>query len=366
MNLVVKKISKEEHIDFLKNQSEYSFLQTPAWAQVKPEWNSFSIGFFDESNLIGTGLILSRVIPKLNYALWYLPEGPVINTGFINQVTGWVMALKNYAKTNRVFAVKFGPRIIENTYEKDQIKTAIENGVKSFNQIDSHPNQVIAALKQIGCRQANQAAGFGDFQPRYVFIKDIANKTDDDLLQEFNQEWRRNIKKAQSALVEVRVAEFKDLPIFHKLYKETAVRDGFRPRPLSYFEKMYTSLNNELSELRIYLASVNEEFHAATIWVRVKNRVWYSYGASSTSGRDFRPSNAIQWKMIQDARDAGAEIYDFRGISDSLDETNPLFGLLRFKLGTGGKVIKYVGEWDLVLNSFVYRIFKFLMNRRSK
>ncbi len=156
------------------------------------------------------------------------------------------------------------------------------------------------------------------------------------------------------------------LAVFHELYKETAKRDGFYPRPLNYFKKMFENLNTELSEIRLYLAFQNEVPLAATIWIKVKNRVWYSYGASSNEGREFKPSNAIQWQMIKDARDSGAEIYDFRGISDSLDQNNHLFGLLRFKLGTGGKVIKYIGEWDLVLNTFIYRLFMLLLKYRSK
>ena len=366
MTLEVIEISRNEHEDFLKSQNEFSFLQIPSWAQVKPEWKSFSIGFFSNNSLVGVGLVLARTIPKINYALWYLPEGPVLNEKHLNEVKEWVSALKGFAKGKKVFAVKFGPRIVENTFEKDQIKELQLSGVKSFNEVKTESDAIIEQLKYIGCRQENQAAGFGDFQPRYVFVKEVKQKSDEELLQEFNQEWRRNIKKAEGAQVEVTLGGLGDLALFHELYKETAKRDGFRPRPLNYFEKMFESLNNELCEVRLYLAKVDGVVHAATIWIRVKNRVWYSYGASSTTGRDFRPSNAIQWQMMRDARDAGAEIYDFRGISDSLEESHPLFGLLRFKLGTGGKVVKYIGEWDLVINSFVYRIFKFLMNRRSK
>ncbi len=35
------------------------------------------------------------------------------------------------------------------------------------------------------------------------------------------------------------------------------------------------------------------------------------------------------------------------GVSDALDESEPLYGLLRFKLGFGGKACELIGEWDL-------------------
>ena len=365
MNLKVLEISKAEHEAFLKQVDNFSFLQLPNWANVKADWQGTSIGFFDNEKLIGVGLLLARVVPKINYSLWYLPEGPVIQEPYLSEVKSWVLALK-FSKGKKVFAIKFGPRVIQSVYEKDEIELAIENKVKSFDSLRNDQNQIIEALIANGCRQQNQEAGFGDFQPRFIFVKDIAEKSDEVLLKEFNQLWRRNIKKAESSHVNVEVAGSDKLSVFHEIYKETAKRDGFYPRPLNYFKKMFENLNSELSEIRLYLAYRNQKPLAATIWIRVKDRVWYSYGASANEGREFKPSNAIQWQMMKDARDSGAKIYDFRGISDSLDENNRLFGLLRFKLGTGGKAIKYIGEWDLVLNKFIYKLFMLLLKYRSK
>ena len=88
--------------------------------------------------------------------------------------------------------------------------------------------------------------------------------------------------------------------------------------------------------IRLYLAEHEGTCHAATISVAVNRHVWYSYGASTTAGRDLRPSNAIQWAMVRDALAAGADTYDMRGITDTLDPDDHLFGLLQFKVGTGG------------------------------
>ena len=113
---------------------------------------------------------------------------------------------------------------------------------------------------------------------------------------------------------------------------------------------MWRSLNKtDPDRLRLYLARHDGRLLAATLWVQMGDHVWYSYGASANEGRELRPSNAIQWKMISDAHEAGAATYDLRGISDTLDPDDPLFGLIRFKLGTGGEVVELAGEWDLVL-----------------
>jgi lipid II:glycine glycyltransferase (peptidoglycan interpeptide bridge formation enzyme) len=53
-----------------------------------------------------------------------------------------------------------------------------------------------------------------------------------------------------------------------------------------------------------------------------------------------------------------------RGISDTLDSSNHLFGLIQFKLGTGGYAQEYVGEWDYVLSPIWAKAFDAYMSRR--
>ena len=56
-----------------------SFLQTPAWAEVKAEWGNERLGWFDGDRLVGAGLVLLRQIPRVRRYLAYLPEGPVLD-----------------------------------------------------------------------------------------------------------------------------------------------------------------------------------------------------------------------------------------------------------------------------------------------
>ena len=59
-------------------------------------------------------------------------------------------------------------------------------------------------------------------------------------------------------------------PQFHPLYVETAERDGFTPRPLSYFTTMFAALQAEDPDrIRLYLAHHEGDLVAATTWVRV-------------------------------------------------------------------------------------------------
>jgi lipid II:glycine glycyltransferase (peptidoglycan interpeptide bridge formation enzyme) len=375
MSLILKEIDKDTHVEFLRNYQTFSFLQLPCWAEVKSGWKSKSVGWFDERKLVCVGLILIRNIPKTKWSLFYLPEGPVLDPDYAKNVVDWLTPLRDFAKESGAFNLKLGPQVTINTWSASTIKSAISDNVyRQFKDVDPdrvNPfgNEIGTKLRNLGGKQIEtDGEGFGDVQPRFVFAIDVQDKSDEELLASFSQEWRRNIKKAEKSEVKVRQATFGDLETFHTLYKETAKRDKFTPRPLNYFKQMWKSLNknsNNLAEMRLYIAEQENICHAACLWVRVGKHVWYTYGASSTSGRELRPSNAIQWQMMRDARDAGASIYDMRGIAATLNEKSPLFGLLRFKIGTGGKVIQYVGEWDFVLKPLIYKAFRVALARRG-
>jgi len=375
LSLLIREITENEYYEFLKQQPSFSFLQLPSWANVKSGWNSKIVGWFDDKKLVITGLILIRNIPKTRWSLFYLPEGPVLTSEVAKNVVDWLSPLKDFAKKNHAFAVKLGPQVNVKTWYAKTIKNAINDNVyKKFKDVDPDRTnpfglEIAQKLKNLEGQQVEtDDEGFGDVQPRYVFAIEVKGKSDEELLTNFSQEWRRNIKKAEKSEVEVFEGKFEDLKDFHELYLETAKRDKFSPRALNYFQKMWKEINNNsqaLAQLRLYLAKQNNETHAACLWVKVGTHVWYTYGASSTSGRELRPSNAIQWRMMRDARDAGAEIYDMRGIAATLNEKSPLFGLLRFKIGTGGKVVQYVGEWDFVLKPFIYKLFTLALKQRG-
>jgi len=214
-------------------------------------------------------------------------------------------------------------------------------------------------------QEAGGGAGFGDVQPRYVYQLPLAGRTEDEVFAGFNQLWRRNIRKAEKSGVEVVEGTRDDLALFHPVYVETGERDGFTPRGLSYFQRMWDAMNAEDPQrLRLYLARHGGEVVAATTLVTVGDHAWYSYGASTTASRNVRPSNAVQWRMITDSMAAGCSVYDLRGISDNLTAGDHLLGLVQFKVGTGGYAQEYVGEWDHVLRALWNKAYEAYRKRR--
>ena len=366
--LTVRTISPADHLELVHSRASVSFLQTPAWARAKPEWRPESIGWFRDDELVGAALVLYRQLPRLKRYLAYLPEGPVLNWE-TEDLGAWLTPMAAHLKAQGAFGIRMGPPVVTRRWTAAQVKEGIADpDVRRLDDVAPLERtavgaRVVAQLDELGWRPQATEGGFAAGQPRFNFQIPLAGRTEDDVLAGMNQQWRRNIKKAAKAGVDVTTG--KDLEAFHDLYVHTAGRDGFTPRPLSYFTAMYDALSAEDPDrITLWFAHHDGDLVAATIAIRVGTHAWYSYGASSTEKRDVRGSNAIQWAMIRDALAAGAAVYDLRGITDTLDADDPHIGLIQFKVGTGGEAVEYAGEWDLPLNRVLYRAFDEYLKRR--
>ncbi len=370
----VRPISAEQHLAYIATRPSVSFLQTPAWGRAKSGWISESLGWFEDEQLVGAGLVLMRKVPRVNKYLAYLPEGPDLDWADEALVSRALTALVDYAKSRGVFQIKMGPHVWVRRWFSETLKDAIaQESATSIGALvpDEENTSGLALLDQLSAhgwrKPTTTESGFGDYQPRFVFQVALEGKSEEELLSSFNQLWRRNIKKADKEGVTVRTGTKDDLSAFHECYVETAKRDHFTARPLPYFNTMWDAMRSEDSKrIAVYLAEHPDHSGAiaSTTMTEVGNHAWYSYGASTTAARDLRPSNAIQWAMMRQAAADGCSVYDMRGISDTLDPANHLFGLIQFKLGTGGYAQEYVGEWDYVISPLWAKAFDLYMARR--
>ncbi|MER6357701.1 peptidoglycan bridge formation glycyltransferase FemA/FemB family protein [Streptomyces sp. NPDC001634] len=374
MTLLVRPVSREEHLAFIASRPSVSHMQVPSWGDVKPDWRAESLGWFEEGGQrpVGAGLVLFRPLPGLKRYLAYLPEGPVIDW-YARDLDRWLEPLLAHLRSRDAFSVRMGPPVVVRRWSADAVKAAIADpGARRLRDVPATEHEpgasdVADRLRRMGWQQTEPGGedGFAAGQPRYVFQVPLAGRTLDDVHRGLNQQWRRNVKKAEKAGVKVVRGGHDDLPAFHALYTETAERDRFIPRPLPYFQRMWTALTAEDPDrMRLYLAHHEGEVLAAATMLTVGTHVWYSYGASTSRRREVQPNNAIQWRMLTDAHDGGAAVYDLRGITDTLEETDHLLGLLRFKAGTGGNAVEYLGEWDFPLNRLLHKALGLYMSRR--
>jgi lipid II:glycine glycyltransferase (peptidoglycan interpeptide bridge formation enzyme) len=409
--LAVRTITRQEHEQFVLSRPSVSFLQVPAWAAVKPGWGSESIGWTGaDGRLVGAALVLYRRVPRIGRSLAYLPEGPVIDWGSPD-LAAWLRPMVEHLRARGAFAVRIGPPVERRWWGAPGLRSALSRSYVTslYDVVPDGVNMTAAAaadqLRQLGWRPAGEdpqetgsrggSKGFTAGQPQYVFQVPLAGRPLPEVFASLAPQWRRNIRTAERLGVEVVEGGLADLDAFHELYVQTAARDGFTPRPREYFPLMWHALRAEspsansplqhahepapgpgdgpgtsgshpapVSDLRLYLARHQGTTLAASIVIQVGDHVWYSYGASADHDRRLKPSNALQWRMLADAVERDASVYDLRGIGSTLDPEHPLFGLTRFKLGSGGRAVEYVGEWELPINRVLHRAMGAYLARR--
>ena len=373
-DLRIHGLTADEHRAHLATRADAGFLQHPSWAAVKEGWSSERLGWCDDSGaLSGCALVLYRQFPGTRKYFAYLPEGPVADWADPG-MDRWLRPLLAHLRAAGAFAVRIGPSPAYRRWDGARLKAATGPcrtvGDVLASEVDPLGAAVADRLRARGWRRCGGDGDDADAQPRYVFRVPLAGRTTDDLWSGLNQEWRRNVRRARKAGVRIVTGSAAELPEFHRLLRITEERDGFRlGRSLAYYQRQYAALNAEApGRMKLCLAVHEGEILAAHTMISTGRRVWYQTGASADHRREVRPSNALQWRMMCDARDAGAEVYDMRGVSSTLDPDDRPFGLLRWKFGTGGQVVETLGEWETSVggaaNKTLYRAFQAYLAHR--
>ena len=196
-----------------------------------------------------------------------------------------------------------------------------------------------------------------DIQPPDTVLLDLTGD-EDALLGQMKKKNRYNINLAFKKGVTVRQGTLEDLPLWYRIYQETARRDRIALHEYGYYEALFRLAAERQSrwpELRLYLAEIEGEPEAGIIVCHQNRRATYLYGASTNNKRNYMPSYALQWAALTGAREAGCTSYDFYGIPPVEDPEHPMAGLYRFKTGFGGRIVHRPGSWDFPLRPLLYR-----------
>ena len=209
-----------------------SFLQTPAWARTKPGWTAVHLGWFDATGArVGAGLVLSRNLPRLRRSFAYLPEGPALPWDAVAADPGaWIDPLVAWATSAGAFALRLGFPVVSRSWQPDVVKKQIgEGGLMSFTALPpTIDNPVARRLETWLDRQRWRPIGWGSSaavgQPRYLCVIDLDGRGSEAVLKSMNQQWRRNIKKADKAGVKVRSVGVDGVETLHHRKAETPHR----------------------------------------------------------------------------------------------------------------------------------------------
>ncbi len=292
-----------------------SYLQTTPWAAVKAVngWDAVRL----HANGIGAQVLLRRPRP-LPWAFAYAPRGPVAgdwSPASIEAFTGLVRE-RLRARSGRVSHLRIDPEIeLDGPHDPSgSLRAALRHaGWRSAPPIQ--PN----ATRMIDLR-ADEAALWGDLRKK----------------------WRQYVNKARSTGVRVVDADADRLGEFYAIYRETAERAGFLIRVEQAYRDVFEAFRAHGMARLLFAESAEGEPLATLLLVRAGGRVVEPYGGMTGPGADLRANYLLKWEAIRSSREQGATSYDLWGLAHA--------GIAHFKTGFGGREVRYIGAWDLVLD----------------
>ncbi len=327
-------------------------LQTWEWGAFKQRetgWSPERLLFFEADQPVAAASVLTRRAGPVR--VMYVPKGPALdyaNPAHLDDVLDHLQAL---ARQRRALWLKIDPDAIAGT--------GVPGGSDPTRPARENPTgqRVLEALRARGWRFSASQVQF-----RNTVTLDLT-QSEADLLAAMSQGTRRKIRQAGKHGVAVRIASGgADFETLYRLYRVTGERQGFLIRPPDYYREAWSRFI-EAGLAQAFLAEWEGAPLAGLVLFHFGPKAWYFYGMSSNDERQRMPTYRLQWEAIRWAKARGYATYDFWGAPDTFDDSDPMWGVYRFKDGFGGTVVRHIGAWDYAPNAALYALYERVMPR---
>ena len=294
------------------------------------------MGFYENGTLSKGLQITFHPIPLMGKTAGYLPKGFIPDEDQL-------AALKTLGKQHNSLFIKLEPNVAS------PVQTAQATHQKLHQFLLDH-----------GCQPGKPLF------TRYTFELDLT-PDEETLFAGLNSKTRYNTKLAQKKGVQIfENSSQEGLDIYLKILGKTTSRQGFYAHKPDYFQKMWDQLSTT-GTMRIFNAVYQQKVLVSWIVFIFNDVLYYPYGASTREYREVMASNLMMWEVIRFGKLQGCKKFDMWGsLGPEPDKKNPWYGFHRFKEGYGGKLMEFVGTYDLVLDPILYPIFRWIDNLRWK
>jgi lipid II:glycine glycyltransferase (peptidoglycan interpeptide bridge formation enzyme) len=306
-------------------------LQTWEWGAFKERhgWEASRWLWGTESQPRAAATILSRPLTRTGRRILYIPKGPTLDWDDASQRKKVLSDVEYLARAERALFVKLDPDIL----------------------IDNSQGEAVTAL----LAERGWLASREQIQFRNTHLLDLTPDLDD-IMAGFKSKWRYNIRLAERRGVSVEPGGLDDLPLLYQMYADTSLRNRFVIRSEEYYlDAWRTFVQADMA--RPLIARAEGEPVAMIILFYLGQRAWYMYGASRSLHREKMPNHLLQWEGIRWARSRGCTSYDLWGAPDELDQSDPMWGVHRFKAGFGTQVARHIGAYDFAISRLGYWLY---------
>ncbi|WP_047863795.1 lipid II:glycine glycyltransferase FemX [Rubrobacter aplysinae] len=300
-------------------------LQSHQWGKFKKEqgWQPLRLLLEKDGEVAGAGQFLLRSTFPIPGKVMYASKGPWLPWDDTEAVEAFFEEATRIARREGAHTLKIEPEVYD---EREDVKKM---------------------LGGIGFEKARYDLNFDA-----TILMDLDQPEDELMANMSGKTTRYNVRLAGRKGVEVREPEDFDWA-FEKFYEwlgdMAEQKEGYDlKRPPEYYHRMM-SLLNEVDQGHFFFA-FHEGQPLSVVYVFVfGNKMWYMQGASDRENRKLKPTYVLQWEVMRWAKSQGITYYDMVGIpkKENRDESDPYYGVYKFKLGFGGEVVDFIGCMDL-------------------
>jgi peptidoglycan pentaglycine glycine transferase (the first glycine) len=330
--------------DLIASIPDSHILQSWEWGKVKNQFGWQPTYHQWQSPASAAALMLERTVTVGGFTsplrVLYVPKGPLLDWGQPALRKQVLDDLQLLARERGAIFIKIDPDIVIRS----------ESTVSGTAETTTLGETIQADLLLRGWRYSPDQIQF-----RNTVILDLT-ASEEELLKRMKPKTRYNIRLAERKGVRIRLGNHLDFPLLYHMYAETSLRDGFVIREQGYYQAVWETFCRE-GMAEPLIAEVDNQPIAALILFYFAGKAWFLYGMSRTQHREKMPNYLLQWEAIHRAKEKGCHSYDLWGAPDKFDETDPLWGVYRFKAGLGGQLIQTIGAWDLPVRPLLYQLY---------
>ena len=374
---------------FVMSSEQNTLFQCSDWLKIKTSWQGMLTSVTEDGEIRAAGLVLIRRMP-LGTTLFYLPRGPVMDYHNRELLEFYFASLTKIARQKKAIAIRFDPSVLSRCYDYRQ-----------RHEEQPYMNQdIIDALKQLGAEHRGFTVKIEEStQPRF----NAAMEVDPDYRSKLEHKTMKCIRAAEHKGIEVLEGP-EYIPAFAQAMHYTEVRKKVALRNEDYFRNMMEVYGDhaicmvtrlrfpeQLQKLRDAIAENTERLagqlskkERAAVNQQLQNdqkelqKLEQDYEREGkdeviTSGilavyndslmelfymgnhPDYLrmySSYLLYARCLDRCVDLGIRHCSFGGIEGTLDD-----GLTLFKSNWLMQVEEYIGEFNIVLNPVMYRLF---------
>lgn len=381
----IKNLDINEYNKFINSQNNINFMQEPSWAKVKNTFDSIICGVYENDTLVAATQILVRKI-KFGISLFYIPRGYVMDLNNKELLLFLTKNIKKLAKENHAYVIKIDPLLCNREYLfKDENMEFVKNYSNNFDSINK--NFIECGYKHTGFFKEMSKT----FQPRFqmaapLIDKDMNMLTEEDFIKTLKSKHRYYLGEYHKKRgIEFEVTnDINRVSEFVSILKYTEKTQGINLRNEAYFKRLMENFNDRAYlifgkiNLEKYLEFLknndgkedeinkvnelmkeNKYLTVSTALLLLPNKnskikmSEYLYAGNNLEFNKLNISAGVCLEAINFSIKNRCHYCNLGGVDGNFKDH-----LSIYKSKFNALVLEFVGEYDLVVNKFIYHLAK--------